>query len=302
MVKSIFLKELHLKNFKGIKKLDINFSKLTNIYGENGTGKTSIFDAFTWLLFDKDSQDRVVGDKESNFQIKTFNGNNEVLHGLEHTVSATLNIDGKDITLSKTYKEKWTKKRGESEKNLTGHETLYYIDEIPLKKVEYQGKISSIIGEQLFKLLSNPLYFSNNLKWQNRREILMDIIGNIDDESVFNNRLDLKPLESLLADKSIDDLKKQVAARKKKLNADIKAIPIRIDEASNSVKELDFKALEFNKNGILTGIKSLDEQLSDSNNRRSYTRQKFQRLKVGNMIFSKGHMKLMQRFQNLLVV
>src|SRR3712207_4242536 len=106
MGKNIFLKKLVLRNFKGIKDLTIDFSKVTNIFGENATGKTTIVDAFTWLLFDKDSQDRVVGDKESNFQIKTLDKNGQVLHGLEHEVTGVLNIDGKDIKLSKTYKEK----------------------------------------------------------------------------------------------------------------------------------------------------------------------------------------------------
>jgi predicted ATP-dependent endonuclease of OLD family len=56
--KEIILKSLILKNFKGIKSLSVNFNRITNISGDNATGKTTIFDAFTWLLFDKDSQDR----------------------------------------------------------------------------------------------------------------------------------------------------------------------------------------------------------------------------------------------------
>lgn len=54
----IKLKKLILENFKGIKQLKIDFSNVTNIFGDNGVGKTTIFDAFTWLMFGKDSTDK----------------------------------------------------------------------------------------------------------------------------------------------------------------------------------------------------------------------------------------------------
>lgn len=264
MLKNISLKSLKLKNFKGLKELNIDFSKITNIYGENATGKTTVFDAATWLLFDKDSQDRTVGDKESNFQIKTYDSSGEVIHGLEHEVTGVLSVDGKDITLTKIYKEKWTKKRGEAERNLTGHETLYCINEVPVKKSEYQEAINKIIDENLFKLISNPLYFSTNMKWQDRRNVLLDIIGDITVDKIINYKTDLKAISVLLQDNDIDTLKKSIQARKRKLNDEIKAIPIRIDEANNSIKEIDFDVLEFRKRGIASDIKILEEQLLDS--------------------------------------
>lgn len=254
----IILKILKLKNFKGIKDLTIDFSKNTNIFGDNGTGKTTINDSFRWLLFDKDSQDR------TTFEIKTLDSNNEVIHGLEYGVTGALEIDSKDITLSKIYKEKWVKKRGEADKQLTGHETLYYIDEVPVKKKEYQDKVNSIIDESIFKLITNPLYFSTSLKWQDRRNTLLGIIGDITDDRIINYRNDLKPLEELLIDKNIDTLKKSIQARKRKLNDDIKSIPFRIDECNNSISELDFEALEFRKRGIITAIKTIEDKLIDS--------------------------------------
>ncbi|MBU3226777.1 AAA family ATPase [Clostridium algidicarnis] len=257
-MKHIELKSLKLKNFKGIKDLKIDFSRVTDIYGENATGKTTIADSFMWLLFDKDSKDR------STFDIKTLDSNNQPLHGLEHEVTGTLNVDGKDIELSKIYKEKWTKKRGEAEKELTGHETLYSIDEIPVKKKEYQDKINNLIDENLFKLITNPLYFSTNMKWQDRRKSLLEVIGDLTDEEVINYKSDLKQLGELLAEKDIDTLKKSVQAKKRRFNDDIKAIPIRIDEANNSIQDLDFEALEFEKRGIVSAIKSIEEQLLDS--------------------------------------
>lgn len=188
-----------------------------------------------WLLFDKDSHDR------ATFEIKTLDNNNVSIHGLEHEVKGVLNIDGKDITLGKIYKEKWTKRRGEAEKQLTGHETLYIIDEVPVKKKEYQEIINNIIDEILFKLITNPLYFSANMKWQERRTVLLDIIGDITTEKIVNYKSDLNPLLELLGDKDIDTLKKSVQARKRKLNEEIKSIPYRVDECNNSIKKLILK-------------------------------------------------------------
>ena len=254
----IKLKNLELKNFKGIKELTLNFGKTTNVYGDNGTGKTTIFDAFTWLLFDKDSQDR------TTFEIKTLDSNGEVIHGLDHQVIGTLEVDGRNITLTKIFKEKWIKKRGEAERQLTGHETLYYIDEVPVKQSEYKAKINGIIDENLFKLISNPLYFGMNLKWQDRRKTILDIIGDIDWNDVITYNPELKPLVPSLNDIDIDTLKKTIAARKRKLNDDIKSIPFRIDECNNSIVEIDFDALEFRKRSLVPAIESLEEQLIDN--------------------------------------
>lgn len=255
----INIKSLKLRNFKGIKSLDIDFGKKTDIKGQNASGKTTIFDAFTWLLFDKDSVDR------NNFSIKTYDGNGEVLHGLDHEVEGTLEIDGSELTLKKTYKEKWTKKRGEAERQLTGHETIYYIDEVPVKKKDYTDKIQSIIDENIFKLITNPLYFNINMNWKDRRETLLQIIGDINDEIVVSSKQALKPLEKILGDKSIEDFKKMVAARKKKLNDELKSIPIRIDEINNNIPDtdIDFNALKAQVNIIQDDISSIEDELMD---------------------------------------
>jgi DNA repair exonuclease SbcCD ATPase subunit len=255
--KEIILKSLILKNFKGIKSLSVNFNRITNISGDNATGKTTIFDAFTWLLFDKDSQDR------SNFEIKTLGTDGQPIHNLEHQVTGTLSIDGRTIILSKLFREKWIKKRGEAEQEFSGHETLYYINDVPVKKSEYQDTINNLIDESIFKLITNPLYFSNNMKWQDRRKALMDIIGDVSNETVINYKRDLGPLEALLEDKDIDTLKKSISARKKKLNDDIKAIPYRIDECNNSIIECNFDTLDARRRVILDDIKRIEDKLLD---------------------------------------
>ncbi len=230
--------ELTLRNFKGIKDFILSpEGKNINVYGDNATGKTTIMDSFIWLLFDKDSQN------SSNFNIKTLDENGNVIHGLEHEVKAKLEIDGKAIVLQKIYKEKWTKKRGEAKRTLTGHTTDYFINDVPKKKSEYENYLSQIIEEDTFKILTNPLYFNTNLHWKDRRNLALNICGEVDQEEVFKKDSSLKELKPLLKDKSIDDLKAEMTSRRRKLNEELKSIPYRIDELSRGDVEVDVDTL-----------------------------------------------------------
>ncbi len=261
MSKIISLIGLYLKNFKGIKELDIDFTKVTNIFGENATGKTSVFDAFTWILFDKDSQDR------SKFNVQPLDSNNDIIHMLETEVSATVEIEGIKTVLKKVLKEKWVKKRGEVEAELKGTETSYYVDEVPFKQGEYQKKIADITGdESIFKLLTNPLYFSSVLKWQDRRKIIFDINGDVDIHDVINYNQDLSELlNHLNPNEDMESLTKRVKAQKAKLKKDKESIPARVDELNRAIKDdIDFEVLETKKNKISAEIKNVDEQLLDA--------------------------------------
>ncbi len=256
MVKHIILKKLTLRNFKGIKELTIDFTQNTNIFGDNGTGKTTISDAFRWLLFDKDSKDR------SKFDIQPLGNDNKVIHMVDTEVEAALKINEKAITLKKVLKEKWVKKRGEAESELKGTESIYYVDEVPVKQSDYKKYINNLIDENIFKLITDPLYFSSNMKWSDRRTVLMDIIGDITVDTVINYNSRLKPLEQLLGDKSVDDFKKSVSASIKKLKGDKESIPSRVDELNRAIKsDIDFDALEFRKRVITGSINSIDEKL-----------------------------------------
>lgn len=256
MVKHIILEKLTLRNFKGIKELTIDFAQNTNIFGDNGTGKTTISDAFRWVLFDKDSQDR------SKFDIQPLDEENKVIHMVDTEVEAALRINEKAVTLKKILREDWGKKRGEAESRLKGTVTTYYIDEVPIKQTDYKKYINELTSENTFKLITDPLYFSTNMKWSDRRTFIMDITGDITVDTVINYNSRLKPLEQLLGDKSVDEFKKSVAASIKKLKGDKESIPSRVDELNRAIKsDIDFDALEFRKRVITGSINSIDEKL-----------------------------------------
>ena len=254
--------DLKLKNFKGIKELEINFDgKDANIYGQNATGKTTIFDAFKWLFFDKDSNDR------KDFNIKTLDVNNKPIHFLEHEVEATLIIDGRDMNFKKMLQEKWVKRRGQEQQEFSGHETSYWIDEVPVKKKDYEEKINNLIPENLFKLITDPLFFNNQMSWKERRELLINISGsNITDEMILDSDAKFNLLKENLGGRKIDDYKKVLASKIKELNNDKEKIPIRIDELTKTLitdHDINYEDLEKEKNMCNEELQKIDLEMTD---------------------------------------
>ena len=224
---------LRLRNFKGVRDftLEANGANV-NIYGNNAAGKTTIFDAFTWLLFDKDSQGK------KDFEIKTLDADNNPIHNLEHEVEGVFEVGGKKLTLRKVYAEKWTKKRGSATAEFTGHTTDHYIDGVPKSKGEYAAKIAEIMDEGIFKLLTSPTYFNEQLHWQERRKTLLEVCGDISDEEVIASDKALARLPVVLQGRNLDDHRKVIAADTKRINDELKRIPDRIDEQTRTLPEV----------------------------------------------------------------
>lgn len=253
------LMSLRLQNFMGIKEFTLNTMGINvNIYGQNATGKTTLASAFRWLLFDKNMEDR------SDFEIKTLDKDGNVLHGLEHSVEGVFEVDGKELALKKTYAEKWTKKRGSAEKQFTGHTVDHFIDKVPATKREYNNRIAEVIDESVFKLLTNPKYFNDQLHWQERRKILLEVCGDVADEDVIASDKALAKLPAILGSRSLDDHRKVIAARRNEINKELDKIPVRIDEVTQGLPDLaavDKKAHENNIKIIQTVLEDKENDL-----------------------------------------
>ncbi|HCQ5511355.1 DUF2813 domain-containing protein [Clostridioides difficile] len=255
-MKAILLKSLNIENFKGVKELHIDFNNVTNVFGENATGKTSIFDAFTWVMFDKDSKNRSV------FEIKPLNSNNKVIRGLVTTVTAVLEVNNKEIKLTKKYEEKWTRKRGESEATFTKNETTYMINDTPIKKSEYVKEIAEIADEDQFKLLTNPYYFSNELNWKKAREVILEICGDITTEQIIEAKQELTPLVvEFEKENNIDKIIKNRKATKNNLSKEKEEIPVRINECDRGMYDVDFKEIEAQLNAKKADLEAIEDEL-----------------------------------------
>ncbi len=257
---NIHIKKLTLINFKGIRELAIEFNNVTNISGENGTGKSTIFDAFTWLLFGKDSHD------SKDFNIKTLDQAGKAIPMLEHGVEGILDIDGTEITLKRIYQEKWQRRRGAEESELTGHETLYYWNGVPQQAGEFKTKVDALVNEGLFKLLTSALYF-NSMKWQDRRLVLILLAGEIRDAEVMAgmNKQQVAEITAILnSGKPLVDFLKELVIRKKKLGEELKTIPSRIDEVTRTIPEpIDFEAVKADICKTSLALAEIEETIND---------------------------------------
>ncbi|MCY9162699.1 hypothetical protein MOF25_20800 [Bacillus atrophaeus] len=264
MKKEIKLLKLELLNFKGVKQFTLDTrGENAKVYGDNATGKTTLFDAFIWLLFDKDSQNK------KDFQIKTLTKENEPVSGLNHEVTGVFVIDGGHLTLKKVYSEKWTRKRGSSHSVFSGHTTDYLIDGVPAKKKEFNDRVNGIISEDIFRLVTSPSLFNEQMKWQDRRKILLEICGDVSQEEVFHANPSVKSLESILNKRSIEDHRKVISAKQTEINKQLQAIPVRIDEARRSVEDIsDLNEQELNDeiNCLQSDIDLMEDQLQAARN------------------------------------
>lgn len=237
-MKTLTLQNLRLKNFKGCTAFTLSPGGMDiSVFGRNETGKSTILDGFNWLIFGKDSQGK------ADFTIKPQDQDGNDIHNLDTEVEATLEINGKSVTLMRRYKEVYTKKRGQARQEFTGHTTDYFIDEVPAKKKEYDTKIADIIDANSFKLVTNPYEF-NLLHWTGRRQTLLEICGDVSDSDVLDSlfpSVDKKTEHGILANiinsGTIDDEKKKIAAKKKLINDELSQIPVRIDELEVSIQD-----------------------------------------------------------------
>lgn len=255
----ITLKELRLRNFKGAADQTVTFSEDTEINGANATGKTRIFDAWSWVLFGKDSGDR------KDFSIKALDRDNQPLHNADHTVTATLLVDGIQNTFERILRERWVKKRGEETPVFEGNETLYFVNGVPHKQGEYQQKIEAIIPENIFKLLTNPFYFNQTMSWSQRREHLFNLTGGVTDKDIEERYPELKDFMHSLQDKSLEEYRKEIAYKKRLLKQELSGIPARMDEVQRSMlPDPDYAKVEKELRAMEKEAAKLDALLQSS--------------------------------------
>lgn len=231
-MKKVTINRIAFVNFKGIRNATFDFADgVTTIAGRNGSGKTTIFDGFTWLLFGKDSHDRKA------FDLKTLDADGVAIPRLPHEVSATLTVDGEEITLCRRFNEKWVKRRGQMEEEFTGHEEERLYNDVPMSVKEWNEKISAICSEQVFKFITNPAYFVSQ-KTDVQRTMLFRMAGEVKDEDIAKGNHEFAALLANLTGKTMDEYKREIQAKKRRVKAEIEAIPDRIDERKRDIASL----------------------------------------------------------------
>lgn len=261
-MKKIILKSLALVNFKGVRDFSIAFNDgITTVCGDNGTGKTTLYDAYLWLLFGKDSTGR--SDGANGFNVKTTDESGKPIYRLEHSVTAVLEVDGKEIKLQRSLVEKWQKVNGTTDEVMKD-ETQYFINDVRTgTKKEYQAEISEIIPEDVFRMITNPYYFTS-LSADTQKEMLLGMVGNIDDEEVAATDPDFLALLDQINGTSLAKWAREIAAKKKACNDALATIPASIETAQKLMPDSeDWAMLENELKGVQDRVKEIDRQIAD---------------------------------------
>lgn len=258
----ITIKEMIVRNFKGISNFEL-VAKGNNldVRGDNGTGKTSLYDAFLWCLFGKNSQDQ----SDTKFDWKPLDQDGNERHRLETFVNVEFDIDGVAKVFSRTITEKWTKKRGSIVDTFDGHTTAYHIDGLKVTQKDYKAEIEALGGESLFQMLTKVNYFAEVMKSDDRRKILLEMAGDVSESDVIASNKELAKLPDILDGKSVEERTALVKQAMKQVNKDIKELPGRIDEAQRSLpdlEELDKQELATRKLAFQADLARAQEELS----------------------------------------
>lgn len=252
----IKLLSMHIQNFKGCKDRVIEFGQTTRITGDNGVGKSTVFDAYLWLLFDKNSKG------VTNFAVRPLTESGETINNIEISVEATISVDNDEYKLRKTQKQKWVKKRGTDTREFQGNVNEFDINGYPKSQKEFKEFISGIVNEEVFPLISNPTAFTS-LPWKEQRDILMQFVGDVSDigiaEAFGEKYLKLIP-ELKIA--NTDDILKKYTKAKNIYNKDMVEIPARIDEVSKQLVIADVGALEVEKAAKEVALQKVEDEIS----------------------------------------
>lgn len=227
------INSIDIHYFKGIHnwRMDCKDANIVKVSGRNGTGKTSIADAIQWCLFGKNSSGNTV------FGIKTLDENGVVIPDVEHYVELGLSIIDEggvtDYKAKRVWVEKKVKKRGRETEEIE-HETEFYINGERFSKVDYTKWLEGIAPSEIFRLVSNPTYFFN-LDWKLQRNLLQELVGDIDYTTLNGEYADV--LAKVKEHQDLEGYKKHISYNIKLIKEKVATIPARIDEQRQTIPE-----------------------------------------------------------------
>lgn len=254
----IELKKIHMENFKIFQNKTIDLGDITKISAENYKGKSSITDAFNWVLFGKSSTGNSEG---KQFHPRRYDEDGKDIDYVDIVVELLLVVDGKEILICKTQKQKWVRKRGSEEKTYEGDTNEYEWNGVPVSETEHKKRVAEIIQEDVFRKITNPHAFTS-MDQKLQRKFLLEKVANITDADVFEADEGFEELKELTKEHTIEEVRainKKALSKYKKEQTEI---PVRIDEVSKSIVEIDITEQEKQLDAYKKQLEEVEEQIA----------------------------------------
>lgn len=239
-MKKINIISAYMENFKKFKNKYIEFGTNTDIYGKNTSGKSSVADIFSWVMFNKSSTGNAEG---KHFRPRRYDENGVNIDHVDVVGEIVLMIDGEILKIRKVQRQKWVRHKGDDFDSYMGDETLYEWNEVPVTATQHKKKVEEIIKEDIFRMISNPEAFPG-MEAKKQREFLLKNIANITNEDVFATNPEFALVKAAMGKGTLDELlaknKKEIAGYEKKKVE----IPVRIDQESKRIEDINFREEE----------------------------------------------------------
>lgn len=243
-MKKIRLENMELRNFKGVQHQAYAFDERTAITGANGTGKSTIFDAYLWCLFDKTQY----GEKP---KVQPLDTQNQIIHELATEVIMTLVVDGNPMKVARKMTEK---KNG-------GTESSYYVNDVPMTQTQFKTKMSEIGDLDRWFMISS-INIIPAMEQKVCRAALQDIAPAFDEMLLAKKYKHV--FEAIGKGLTVDELAQRTKADKTKAKADLDAIPAAMDAQDRLRVEDDFTAISNRINEIDAEVGKLTAQIDEA--------------------------------------
>lgn len=243
------LKSLHLEHFKGVKDKKYQFGDTTRISGMNRLGKTTIATAFYWLMSDRNYE------LTSNPNIRPDDEEESI-----PTVTAVLDIDGKEITLSKMQKCKTGKPDAKGISKITLTNT-YGINDVPKTERDFKAYLEDMgLSFDKFLVCSHPSVFTDQ-KQADMRKMLFQMASEKTDYDIAAMSDDTADVAKLLIDYKFEEIEAMQKASKKKATEAVEAIPDQIIGLEKAKIDVDVAEQELAKAELQRQITEIDEKI-----------------------------------------
>lgn len=248
------LKSLHLENFKGTKDKTYEFGKTTRVSGMNRLGKTTIATAWLWLLADENYE------LVSNPNIRP-----DDVEECVPTVTAVLNVDGKEITIAKMQKRKVGKPdtNGISKVTLTN---TYEINSVPKTERDFKADLEELgLSFDNILVCSHPDVFTGQ-KQADMRKILFKMASAKTDAEIAAMSEDTADVAKLLGSYKFEEIEAMNNASKKKAVEQLDAIPNQIIGLEKAKVDVDVAEQELAKADLERKIAEADQKIASAGN------------------------------------
>lgn len=250
----MILKSLHLENFKGAKDKIYKFGKTTRVSGMNRLGKTTIATAWFWLLADKNYE------LVSNPNIRP-----DDVEECVPTVTAVLDVDGKEIAIAKMQKRKVGKPDANGISKVTITNT-YEINSVPKTERDFRADLEELgLSFDNFLVCSHPDVFTRQ-KQADMRKVLFKLASAKTDVEIAAMSKDTKDVAKLLEAYKYEEIEAMNNASKKKAVEQLDAIPNQIVGLEKAKVDVDVAEQELAKADLERKIAEVDQKIAGAGN------------------------------------